>query len=106
MQMPTGAKIINERTLILGAGDAWVGRITMEVGKDTNNAYQFFMDQYPRQGWNLVTAARGANSLIVFTRGDRTATIEIRDGTLAVTPTVVLTVSPKNAGTPGQPTAR
>ncbi len=96
IQLPPGAKIINERTLILGAGDAWVGRITMEVGKDTNNSYQFFMDQYPKQGWSLITASRGSNSLIVFTKQDRSATIEIRDGTIAVTPTVILTVAPKS----------
>jgi len=96
IQLPPGAKIINERTLILGAGDAWVGRITMEVGKDTNNSYQFFMDQYPKQGWSLISASRGSNSLIVFIKQDRSATIEIRDGTIAVTPTVILTVAPKS----------
>ncbi len=95
LQLPTGAKIINERTLILGAGDSWVGRITMEVGKDTNTAYSFFMEQYPRQGWSLVSAVRGANSLIVFTKQDRNATIEIRDGTLAVSATAILTVTPR-----------
>jgi len=95
LQLPTGAKIINERTLILGAGDSWVGRITMEVGKDTNTAYSFFMEQYPRQGWTLVSAVRGANSLIVFTKQDRNATIEIRDGSLAVSATAVLTVTPR-----------
>jgi hypothetical protein len=96
IQLPPGAKIINERTLILGAGDAWVGRITMEVGKDTNNSYQFFMDQYPKQGWSLIAASRGSNSLIVFTKQDRSATIEIRDGTIAITPTVILTLAPKS----------
>ena len=95
LQLPTGAKIINERTLILGAGDSWVGRITMEVGKDTNTAYSFFLEQYPRQGWQLVSAVRGANSLIVFTKQDRNATVEIRDGSLAVSATAVLTMTPR-----------
>jgi len=95
LQLPTGARIINERTLILGAGDSWVGRITMEIGKDTNTAYSFFLDQYPRQGWTLVSAVRGANSLIVFNKQDRNATIEIRDGSLAVGATAVLTVTPR-----------
>lgn len=96
IQLPPGAKIINERTLILGAGDAWVGRITMEVGRDTNDVYQFFMEQYPKQGWGLISASRGSNSLIVFLRQDRSATIEIRDGTIAANPTVILTVAPKS----------
>jgi hypothetical protein len=95
MQLPPGSKIVNERTLILGAGDSWVGRITMEVGKDTNNAYSFFMDQFPRQGWVLVSAVRGANSLVVFNKQDRNATIEIRDGSLGMSATAVLTVTPK-----------
>ena len=68
----------------------------MEIGRDTNDVYQFFMEQYPKQGWGLISASRGSNSLIVFLRQDRTATIEIRDGTLAATPTVILTVAPKS----------
>ena len=67
----------------------------MEVGKDTNTAYSFFLEQYPRQGWQLVSAVRGANSLIVFTRQDRNATVEIRDGSLAVSATAVLTMTPR-----------
>ena len=102
LQLPTGARIINERTLILGAGDSWVGRITMEVGKDTNTAYSFFMEQYPKQGWSLVSAVRGANSLIVFTKQDRNATIEIRDGSLAVSATAILTVTPRATGPAAQ----
>lgn len=103
LQLPTGAKIINERTLILGAGDSWVGRITMEVGKDTNTAYSFFLEQYPRQGWQLVSAVRGANSLIVFTRQDRNATVEIRDGSLAVSATAVLTMTPRPSSSGAAP---
>ena len=102
LSLPTGAKIINERTLILGSGDAWFGRITMEVNKDTNVAYGFFMEQFPKQGWSLVSTSRGANSWIVFSKQDRVANIEIKDGSLGVSASAVITVTPKSASAAAQ----
>lgn len=101
-QLPLGAKILNDRTLIFGFGDSWIGRITMEVAKDTNAAYSFFLEQYPKQGWTVVSSVRGANSLIVLTKPDKSATVEIRDGSLGISAIAVLTVTPKNPGNASQ----
>jgi hypothetical protein len=78
----------------MGAGDNWVGRVVMELSQSPNATYNFFLDQYPAQGWTLVTAVRGKTSLLVFTKADRTPSVEMVDGAFGATQTT-LTVTPK-----------
>ena len=96
-QLPPGTKVIYEQSLIMGSGDNWVGRVMLDVGKDSMAAYSFFLDQYPQQGWTLLTAIRGKTSLLVFTKQDRSATVEMNEGNLLSSTLVTLTVTPKNA---------
>ena len=93
--LPAGAKMINEQTLILGSGDSWVGKITLDVGKDAAIAYRFFLDQYPKQGWSLLSTVRGQNSMLVFTKEDRNATVLITEGNVVTSGRAVLTVTPR-----------
>jgi hypothetical protein len=95
-QLPAGTKILYEESLIIGSGDNWVGRVMLDVGKDSKSAYSFFLDQYPQQGWTLLTAIRGKTSLLVFTKLDRSATIELSESTLLNSTLVTLTITPKN----------
>jgi hypothetical protein len=95
--LPAGAVLKPAQSLIMGAGDQWVGRVVADVGRDTELAYRFFLESYPAQGWTLVSAVRGKTSLIVLTRQDRTATVELSEGSLLSSGTAVLTVSPRNA---------
>jgi hypothetical protein len=95
--LPAGAVLKAEQSLIMGAGEQWVGRVVADVGRDTDIAYRFFLESYPAQGWALVSAVRGKTSLIVLTRQDRTATVELTEGSLLSSGVVVLTVSPRNA---------
>jgi hypothetical protein len=94
-QLPAGAKINHGQSLIMGAGDNWVGRVVMELSQSPNATYNFFLDQYPNQGWTLVTAVRGKTSLLVFTKADRSASVEMVDGAFGATQTT-LTVTPKS----------
>ena len=93
--VPTGSKINNAQSLIMGSGENWVGRMVLEVKQDSAGVYNFFLDNYPAQGWTLVSAVRGKTSLLVFTKADRSATVEISDATLGGA-SAVLTVSPKS----------
>ena len=94
--LPPGASIRPELSLIMGAGDQWVGRVVADLGRDTEGAFRFFLDTYPAQGWTLISAVRGKTSLIVLTRQDRTATIELSEASLVSGGSAVLTVSPRN----------
>jgi hypothetical protein len=95
--LPPGATFRPETSLIIGSGDQWVGRVVAEVGRDIDGAFRFFIDTYPSQGWTLISSVRGRSSLLVFTRQDRTATVELSGGGLLGGGLLTLTVTPRNA---------
>ena len=92
--LPVGAKLRANDSLILGVGDNWLGRAVFEVPGDANASFGFFSDQFPRQGWTAIAAMRGKKSLQVFTRGERSATLEMEEGGLLGNTVVVMTVTP------------
>ncbi len=102
-QLPPGSRVIHEQSLILGAGDNWVGRLALDVGKEPSAAYNFFLDQYQRNGWSLISASRGKTSLLVFTKPDRSATIEVSEGSVLAGSNLVMTITPRSANTPPAP---
>ena len=73
-----------ENSLIIGSGESWVGRVVLDVGRDFDAAYRFFLEAYPAQGWTVVSSVRGKNSFVVMTRQERTATLEMVDGGMLV----------------------
>ena len=95
--LPPGATIKPELSLIIGSGEQWVGRVVAAVGKDIDAAIRFFVDTYQSQGWTLISSVRGKSSLLVFTKQDRTATVELAEGGMMSGGTVTLTVAPRNA---------
>lgn len=96
LALPPGSSIRADQSLIIGAGDAWVGRAALDVGRDADAAYRFFLDNLSAQGWSVVTAVRGRQSLLVMTRQERTLTIELSEALFGA-PVVYLTMAPRNA---------
>ena len=96
LPLPPGAIIRADQSLIIGAGDNWVGRVVLDVGRDFDAAYRFFLETYPAQGWVIVSAVRGKNSFMVMTRQERTATFEMVDGGMLGS-SVSMTMAPRNA---------
>ncbi len=95
--LPPGATLKPEGSLIIGSGEQWVGRVVATLGKDIDAAIRFFVDGYQSQGWTLISSVRGKASLLVFTKQDRTATVELTEGGLMTGGTLILTVAPRNA---------
>ena len=62
LPLPPGAVIRADQSLIIGAGDNWVGRVMLDVGRDVDAAYRFFLETYPAQGWTVVSVSRGIPS--------------------------------------------
>lgn len=102
MPMPNGTKLRTAESLIFGVGEGWLGRAVFELPNDANASYNFFAEQLPRQGWTMVASVRGKKSLLVFTRADRSATIEIENSGLFSGSLAWMTVSPAG-GTAGAP---
>lgn len=92
--LPVGSKIRAADSLIFGVGDNWMGRAAIEIPADSSSTYNYFADQFVKQGWNLVAAMRGKRSLLVFTRADRSATIEMDEGGLLSSVVATITISP------------
>ncbi len=94
MPLPVGTKLRTTESLIFGVGEGWLGRAVFELPNDANSSYNFFAEQLPRQGWSMVASVRGKKSLLVFTRAERAATVEIEDSGLFSGSLAVMTVSP------------
>ena len=102
--LPVGSKMRGPESLVFGVGDNWMGRAVVELPTDTSASYNFFADQFPRQGWTLVAAVRGKKNLLVFTRADRSATIEMDEAGLLSNVVAYITISPTGTA-PSQSTA-
>lgn len=98
MPLPQGARLAGGESIIIGRGNEWVGRAVVNALQGATDVYAFFQSEYPKNGWATVTAVKAKTSILVFTKGDRTATIEIVEGSLGGPKSVIImTSSPKNA---------
>ena len=98
MPLPAAAQIIGSDSLIIGRGDNWVGRVVLSGVQTPTDIYAFFQSEYPRAGWTTISAVKSKTSILVFTKADRTATVELNEGSLSGPKTVItITSSPKNA---------
>ena len=56
----------------------------------------FFIAEYPKRGWQLISSTKAKLSILVFTSNTRTLTLEITEGgPLAAKSMIVMTVAPK-----------
>ena len=98
MLLPQGARLNGADSIIIGRGNEWVGRAVVNALQGATDVYAFFQSEYPKGGWTTVTAVKAKTSILVFTKNDRTATIEVADGSLGGPKSIIIiTSSPKNA---------
>lgn len=100
--VPAGAKMDVERSLVLGARDDWIGRLSMSTSGGSSASYDFFLREMPKFGWQEITTVRSEVSVLTYSRGNRVATIQIQRKTLGGS-AVDITVSPR--GRPPAPSA-
>lgn len=95
--VPSGATMNVDRTLVLGARDAWIGRLALSAPDNATQTYDFFLREMPKFGWQEITTVRSEVSVLTYMRGDRIATVQIMPRTLGGSK-VDITVSPRGAG--------
>ena len=96
MPLPKDARISPDKSLILGEGDNWAGRIELSSSMEPLEASTFFVSEYPKQGWTLISSTKAKLSILVFTNNTRTLSLEITEGgPLAAKSMIVMTVAPK-----------
>ena len=102
--LPAGTAIDLDRSLVLGAGRDWVGRLAFTTRSGgVAEIYAFFRAEMPRLGWTETTSLRGATSLLVFQQGQRVATIQIsgRHFALGGGAAVEIVMAPRGSGVGG-----
>jgi hypothetical protein len=98
MPLPAASKIIGPQSLIIGRGANWVGRVVLSGVQTPTDIYAFFQSEFPKSGWVTISAVKSNTSILVFSKGDRTCTIELTPGSFAGPATMIaITASPKNA---------
>ena len=96
MPLPKDARISPDKSLILGEGDNWAGRIELSSSMELLEASAFFITEYPKHGWQLISSTKAKLSILVFSSSTRTLTLEINEGgPLASKSMIVMTVAPK-----------
>lgn len=95
-----GTTIDTDRTLVLGSGERWMGRMALKSNLKTTQAYQYYLDQMPAFGWESITAVQGKTSVLTWVRGERAATVEIGAGALSGS-SIDITVGPRGKASPG-----
>jgi hypothetical protein len=100
--VPVGAKMDVERSLVLGARDNWIGRLSMDSGQNSSASYDFFLREMPKYQWQEITTVRSETSVLAYSRDNRIATIQITKKTLGGSK-IDITVSPR--GRPPAPSS-
>lgn len=101
MPLPPATTIDNAQSLILGSGASWAGRVVIHIPHGTSDTFTFFRDQYPANGWTGISSIKAKNSILVFTKQERTVTVEISEaGSLSSGTQVTLTAAPKGSLSP------
>jgi len=102
--IPDGARMDADRTLLVGPGDSWVGRLVFGV-RWTNapEIFDFYKAKMPTYQWQEISSVRADISVMTWQRGDRIATIQIEETTLGAA--VTLTMGPVAGGGSAQPAA-
>ncbi|MFZ2737455.1 MAG: hypothetical protein WBI20_12045 [Burkholderiaceae bacterium] len=101
LPLPKGARLVSDQSLILGGGNNWAGRIVLSVAQSSTETFAYFREHYPVAGWTLVSSTRAKNSILVFFKQDRTATVEITEGLglVGAKSQVTLTIAPRSTVT-------
>lgn len=95
--LPKDTRVLTQNSLILGEGDAWVGRLELYAPLTPSDSVSFFNERYPQLGWTLLSSTKSKNSMLIFTNNKKTAAMEISEGSaLSMASKITITVSPLN----------
>ena len=101
MPIPQGSTVRPQDTLVMGAGNRWMGRISLNVPGEPQNVFAYYRDGLPGAGWSLTSSSYSKLSLLTFTKADRVATVQMQasnfggnEVTITVTPAVTPVPAP------------
>ena len=100
--LPAGYHVDSVRSLILGEGDSWTGRLVYSATGAADDVFEFLRREMPKFGWTETYAVRSEVNLLGFTSEPtgRVATIRIDRGSMLDSTHVDMIVSPASASKP------
>lgn len=77
--LPQGYSLDRSRSLVLGEGESWTGRLVYTINSKPEDMVTFFRQQMPGFGWEEVSVVRAETSVLTFVsaRTGRVATVRI-----------------------------
>jgi hypothetical protein len=96
--LPAGYNIDSNRSLILGSGESWTGRLSYTATGSADEVYDFLRHEMPNFGWIELNAVRSDINLLTFEHDStsRIATLRIERGTVLNSTRVDMIVAPRN----------
>jgi hypothetical protein len=94
---PKGSNVDYSKSLILGPGNAWVGRLTYTCNQDIPYMWDFLQAEMTRLGWTYLSGTRSGISVMIFKRPGRVATVQLKDRFISGT-IVICDMSPESSG--------
>jgi hypothetical protein len=96
--LPAGYSIDANRSLILGSGESWTGRLSYTASGSADEVYDFLRHEMPNFGWIELNAVRSDINLLTFQHDatSRIATLRIERGTVLNSTRVDMIVAPRN----------
>jgi len=100
--LPEGYSLDANRTIVLGEGDRWIGRLSYSVNSSSDAMFDFVRREMANYGWTEVAVVRAETSQLTFlsSAGDRVASVLITRSTLYGSK-VDMTVAPSTGSTIG-----
>jgi len=95
--LPEGYSLNSDRTIILGEGDRWIGRLSYSINSSADAMFDFIRGEMANHGWKEVAVVRAETSQLTYLSGDgdRVASILITRSTLYGS-RIDMTVSPSS----------
>ena len=74
---PKTSSIVENETVILGAGERWSGKVRFLDTKTPPELLKFYAEVVPASGWEMKSSTVSSSIFLVFSRDNRVATVEI-----------------------------
>ncbi|MBP7065377.1 hypothetical protein [Ferrovibrio sp.] len=102
--LPDGYNLDSNRTIILGEGERWIGRLSYSINSSSDDMFDFVRREMINHGWTEVAVVRSEISQLTYLsgQGDRVASILINKQSLYGSK-IDMTVSPAAGSTGIQP---
>ena len=92
--MPPQAQLDTEKSIILGTGEDWTGRVVIATPNSPESVFDYYRKELQGHGWREITAVRAATSVLTYIRDGRVATLQLERASSGGT-NINVTISPE-----------